>query len=87
MNTCILLVCSYTYILGVYIVTSYVIGFAKRGLLHTSNSLDVKDHNLAIKQQIEVKLSPVITLCWHVLPTKFQVSTLYQSKVMNHQSW
>ena len=55
-----------------------VTGFAKRGLPHTSNSLNLEDHNLPIEWQMELKLPPVITLCWHVLLTKFQVSSLYQ---------
>ena len=40
-------------------------GFVKRVLPHTSNSLNLEDHNLAIEQQMELKLFPTITLCWH----------------------
>ena len=57
--------------------------FAKRGLPHTSNSLNLEDHNynLAIKHSMELKLFPAIKPCWHLLHTKFQVNNLYQFKL------
>ena len=39
---------------------NYVTGFLKRGLPHTSNSINLEDHNLVIKRHTKLKLSPAI---------------------------
>ena len=42
---------------------TFVTGFAKRGLPHTSNLMNLEDHSFAIKRHMKLKLSPVIKLC------------------------
>ena len=64
----------------------YVTGFAKRGLPHTSNSMNLEDHNLVFKIDANLKCSPFINLCWCSPMTKFQVNNTFQPQVMNCQS-
>ena len=59
-------------------------GFAKRDLPHTSNSMNLEDHNLVTKS---LKLSPSAKLCWCTLLTKFQVNGLFKSEGMGYQTW
>ena len=66
--------------------TIYTTGFAKGGLSHTSNFINLEDHNFVVKRDMKLKLSPAIKLRWYFLLTKFQVNTLYQSEVTNRQS-
>ena len=70
-----------------HIWSSYVTGFAKRGLPHTSNCTNLEDHNFVIKWHMKLKLSPAINLCVYFLLTKFQVDSFYQSNITNRQSW
>ena len=65
---------------------AFVTGFAKRGLPHTSNSINLEDHNLVFKKDASLKFSPSINLCWCSPMTKFQVNNCFQSQVMNCQS-
>ena len=67
-------------------ILAYVTGFAKRDLPHTSNFINLEDHNFVIKRQMKLKLSPAIKQCWYFLLTKFQVHSVYQSEVTNLQS-
>ena len=41
----------------------YVTGFAKRGLPHTSNSVNMGDHNVVLKQHISLKFSLSMQPC------------------------
>ena len=59
---------------------------AKRGVLHTSSYVNLENHNLVIKRHTKLKVSPAIHLFWCFLLTKFQVSSVNQSEVMNRQS-
>ena len=67
----------------------YVTRFAKRGLSHTSNSMNLKDHTLGFEKHTKLKLSSSIYLCWYLSLTKYQVNSLctYQSEVMSRQSF
>ena len=58
---------------------SFVTGFAKRGLPHTSNSI-------VFKNDSNLKVSPSINRCWCSSLTKFTVNNFFQSQVMNCQS-
>ena len=64
----------------------YMTGFVKRGLPHTSNSMNVEDHNVVFKKDTNLKFSPSINLCWCSVLTKFHVNNFFQSQVMNFQS-
>ena len=60
--------------------------YVERGLPHTSNSLNLEDYNSVLKTCANLKFSPVVKLCWCSLMTKFQVSSIFQSQVMDCQS-
>ena len=63
----------------------YATGFAKRGLPHTSDFINLEDHNFDVKRHMKLKLSPSIKHCRCILLTKSQVNRSYQSEVMNCQ--
>ena len=76
----------------IYIYNTYVTGFAKRGLPHTSNSMNSDDHNLVdhnsvFKKHINMKRSPTTKLCWFSILTKFPINSHFQSEVTSCQSW
>ena len=64
---------------------SYVTGFTKRGLPHTSNSMNLKIHILVINKHINLKFAPSTKLWWHSLLAKFQVNSLFQSDGVSRQ--
>ena len=68
------------------VITVYVTGFAKRGLPHTSNSMNLEDCNFVFKKDANLKFSLSIKLCWSPTMTQFQVNNFFQSQVMNRQS-
>ena len=55
----------------------------EKGLPHTSNSINLEDHNLVIKTHMKLKLFPAIHPCWCFLLSEFQVSSV----VTDRQSW
>ena len=61
-------------------------GFAKKGLPHTSNSMNLEDHNVVFKKDTILKFFPCITLWWYSLLPKYQGNNFFQSEVMNYQS-
>ena len=56
--------------------TKIVTGFTKRGLPHTSNSMNLEAHNFVFKKRTNLKFSLAIKLCWHSQLTYFQVNNL-----------
>ena len=63
----------------------FVTGFAKRGLPHTSSSMNLEKHNLVFNKGKDVEFPPSTRLYLTIL-TKFQVNSIFQSQVMNCQS-
>ena len=66
---------------------SFVTRFSKRGLPHTSTSMNLGEHNIVFKKDTNLKFSTSLNLCWISLLTKFQSNTFSQSEVMICQSW
>ena len=54
----------------------FFIVLTKRGLPHTSNSMNLEDYNLIVKADTNLRFSPSINLCWFALQPKFQANSL-----------
>jgi len=59
-----------------------VTGSAKKGHQHTSDSMQMEDHNLVFKRYTMLELSSVIKLCWCFQLTKFQANNCYQLHIV-----
>ena len=60
--------------------------FVKRGLLHTSNSINLEDHTLVIKTHTKLKLPPAIKHYWSFLYScclRCKQHTEYQKLLFN----
>jgi len=80
--------CFFRLILGVRSIRgfeeTFVTGFAKRGLPHTSTLMSLRDHNIVMGYDINLKFSPSIVLFWLLCTVK--ISSQWYSLVWSYES-